>query len=498
MLGRFTFLFDYANKVPIAGSSREPVRFHLWVSLAVAALAAVGVERLQRPGAVRFRGAFGLVVVVLAASALILFYLYAPVWTNPGRWSKPNHLLRYRWLGRELLIGGLRTAAVLALGLGLAWRASRTARPGLRAKLAAGLPVLVLIDLLGAHKDDAPTVDPAYWTSPPEIVDKLKADPSFIRVFATGDRSSGEPGFVSQRIDFMKVRDTLNWSLPAAWGLASAKGETPMIPRRILDYTDSLHYPEGRFDIDSVSHVVTGRFQRASITPSFPVGASYLHVNKNVLPRARLAGKPVYVADRKAATAALVRLKRELLDRIVVEDPARPLDPNAEFAGAATITTDLPEHVVVSVDAQTPAYLVLADSFDPGWSATVDGKPAPIVPAYVAFRAVYVDQGAHTVEFRYRPAGFLLGLALSSIGAVVALILIVLPRRNAVSPVDHVDLATAARLRWAWVAALVLIIALSILKIGPGGNLTVQDRWSRALHPFTWGSGIEAMHQDRK
>ena len=55
MLGKYTFLFDFANQIPVVGSSREPVRFHLWVSLAVAALAAVGVERLARPGFVRLR-----------------------------------------------------------------------------------------------------------------------------------------------------------------------------------------------------------------------------------------------------------------------------------------------------------------------------------------------------------------------------------------------------------------------------------------------------------
>ena len=57
MLGRFTSLFDYMNRVPVVGSSRIPVRYHLWVSLAVAALAAVGVDRLARPGRVRLRAA---------------------------------------------------------------------------------------------------------------------------------------------------------------------------------------------------------------------------------------------------------------------------------------------------------------------------------------------------------------------------------------------------------------------------------------------------------
>ena len=57
MLGKYTFLFDLAHQDPVAGSSREPVRFHLWVSLAVAALAAVGVERLARPDFVPLRSA---------------------------------------------------------------------------------------------------------------------------------------------------------------------------------------------------------------------------------------------------------------------------------------------------------------------------------------------------------------------------------------------------------------------------------------------------------
>ena len=40
MLGKFTVLFDYAHRIPVLGSSRIPVRFHLWLFLALAALTA--------------------------------------------------------------------------------------------------------------------------------------------------------------------------------------------------------------------------------------------------------------------------------------------------------------------------------------------------------------------------------------------------------------------------------------------------------------------------
>ena len=39
--------------------------------------------------------------------------------------------------------------------------------------------------------------------------------------------------------------------------------------------------------------------------------------------------------------------------------------------GSARIAVDLPERVEVEVDARTPAYLVLADTYDTGWTMTV-------------------------------------------------------------------------------------------------------------------------------
>ena len=83
MLGKYTCLFDYAHRLPILGSSREPVRFHLWVSLGVAALAATGVERLGRPGVVSLRSGLVLAGVLVAVSIPIMIYIYTPVWTEP-------------------------------------------------------------------------------------------------------------------------------------------------------------------------------------------------------------------------------------------------------------------------------------------------------------------------------------------------------------------------------------------------------------------------------
>jgi hypothetical protein len=357
---------------------------------------------------------------------------------------------------------------------------------------------LVLADLLGAHIVEAPTVDPRYWIEPPETVRLLKADPNLVRILGGAPKSSGEPGYASNKpIDFLAVRDPLDWSLPIVWHIASSRGETPMKAQRCLDYTDHTITERGLLDIQGVSHVVTGR--RAMPGKLFvqngPAGAAFVYRNPNVLPRARLAGRPVYAEDRLSAIAALRRLTSEsiLRDHLLVEDPSHPLPVDATVSGTARIVQDLPERVVIETDAAKPAYLVLSDTFDPGWSATVDDQPAPIRPAYLAFRAVYLPQGPHTVVFTYRPAGFVLGLELTGCGILLGLILWFSPPRPIELAPDHAKLNWPRGWRTWWFAGLGVIVLLSLVGIGPGGRLVFQSRWTDSVHRFTWGSRLYAM-----
>jgi hypothetical protein len=498
MLGRFTLLFDLANRIPVVGSSRIPVRFHLWVTLAVAALAAVGVDRIERAFRIRLRAASVLVALLVLASIPILLYVYAPVWTDPTRWTQPYHIARYHWLGRELTIALIRTVLVGTTAALTIVAATRTRSLRLRQTMCSLLPLLVMADLLGAHWFDVATVSPSYWTVPPLSARKLKADPSFIRVFGIADRHSGEPGYASEPVDFLSVRDTLAWSLPPVWGLASSSGETPIIPRRMLEYTDHALPNQGRFDIESVTHIVAGRRQALvlrQVEPPERAGTAAIHKNPGALPRARLMGRPYYAESEAAAVAALDRLGGAIRDRVVVEDPDRPLRPDATASGSARITVDDPEHVVVETDSSGPAYLTLSDTYDPGWRAEVDGRPAPVRPAWVAFRAVYVSEGRHRVVFRYRPAGFLTGLAITLAGLAIAALLVAWPRRLASLRPAHDEMAWPATWpRWV-VAAIVVLIAVSAVRFDREGRVTVSPRWSGSFHRFTWGAGIEAMRE---
>jgi hypothetical protein len=499
MLGKYTCFFDFAHRVPVLGSSREPVRFHLWVSVGVAALAASGVERIGRPGAVTLRDGLVLAGLLCLFSIPILIYVYAPVWTQPKRWALPYHLARYRWLGRELLMATLRTVSLAALAWLVARRAIVSTNPAQRSAWASLLPVLILADLLSAHLYDVPGMNPRYWTDPPESAKWLQADPRVVRVFGIGDKHAGEPGYASESVDFLAVRDPLDWSLPLVWHLAASKGNTPMISSRLFDF--AIHAKgRMRFDVEADTHIVTGRRYRYDFgkLAAKQVGAAFIHQNATALPRARLAGRPVYAQDQAHALDALDRLGAGLADHLVVEDPTGPLAGDAVVSGTARIVQEFPERVVVATDSATPAYLVLADTFDPGWSVTVDGRPQPIRPAYVAFRAVYLPAGAHTVDFRYRPAGWELGMVLSGCGILLAVALLCWRSRVAALAPDHKVLAGPPQWRVRLFMALLAVILISAIGIGPSRGPVLNSRWRNSFHRFTWGSGTEAMRANRQ
>ena len=68
-----------------------------------------------------------------------------------------------------------------------------------------------------------------------------------------------------------------------------------------------------------------------------------------------------------------------------------------------------------------PGFVVLVDTWDPGWQATVDGEPATVLRANLALRAVAVPAGEHLVEMRYRPRSVLVGAGFSGVATALLL-----------------------------------------------------------------------------
>jgi hypothetical protein len=79
-----------------------------------------------------------------------------------------------------------------------------------------------------------------------------------------------------------------------------------------------------------------------------------------------------------------------------------------------------PEDVRIRVDATAPAIVVVRNTYDPGWSATVDGRPTAVIATDHLIQGVPVPAGSHEVRLRYRDPDVGRGLAA---GAAVWLLL---------------------------------------------------------------------------
>jgi uncharacterized membrane protein YfhO len=85
-----------------------------------------------------------------------------------------------------------------------------------------------------------------------------------------------------------------------------------------------------------------------------------------------------------------------------------------EAVGKAVVElSENPNEVVIHSVGDQAGWVVLGDTWYPGWRAWVDGEQAPIQHANYVFRAVAVPAGTHEVRMNYRPMWFYGGLGVS-------------------------------------------------------------------------------------
>jgi hypothetical protein len=100
---------------------------------------------------------------------------------------------------------------------------------------------------------------------------------------------------------------------------------------------------------------------------------------------------------------------------------------------ALDVTASAPERMVIHVRASGPELVVVHDSFDPGWSYSVDGSPpAHVLAADYFLQAVPVTAGEHTIVLRYSDPSIGRGLVASGVawGLLLASVAVTWRRRR--------------------------------------------------------------------
>jgi hypothetical protein len=108
----------------------------------------------------------------------------------------------------------------------------------------------------------------------------------------------------------------------------------------------------------------------------------------------------------------LIDLNREL----IVSVPMARKVMHGEVRGTVRPVSLRANRVILDTETDNDGYLYSADTYYPGWRASIDGARTDIYRADLAFRAVFVPKGAHRVVFTYVPLSFYGGLVITLFG----------------------------------------------------------------------------------
>jgi hypothetical protein len=289
-------------------------------------------------------------------------------------------------------------------------------RPALLALLAFDL---VSIGLPGLRRATGPAsaVEPP---GPPALA--RIAGPTSARVYAGAARPVVDPRFVVRNYAEAYTNFWVSWRTRC---LTGNHGAFPAAWRQVMENQLTRYQPVLRawgvswFDLD-----------RAVPAPGLTRIAGDEHEDVYALPGAlgRAYAVPLVVAlqDEDAVARAMAHpgfdpaMVAVTTDRSV--DGSYPGSPDCVIRWIR----DDPQWLVLEATAPDRAFLVVADSDFPGWSAWVDGSRTQIAPTNLLVRGVPLAGGRHRVEMRYETLGMreAVGATRAGLGAWALLALV--------------------------------------------------------------------------
>ncbi len=460
-LGRFDPVYNWLfAHLPLFGLGRYPSKYFLLTTLALSLSAALGIEVLVRPDEDAARKRRVLVAGICCLSV-------AAIWLACGLFWKlhPGHL--EQWVRFEAASGpnpGTKnfgviiahlTAAVLSSGIFASvcsllllssplWR-HRVQMGGIVVLLVAAeiIPANLRLTPLGsdAQVNFAPEVDASIAREGPrEPFRVFPATSTFLRHLSDLEirapngstawfmlfmRRIGQPfyGFMSRTQYSVDTSiDGLNTSDSEEIWKACFAAPQPILRSVLMRLNTPLVLSLDDVTGPGVRHLAT--FDTSS---NFPLKVYWV---ENAVSRVYLASNAEVASSHEDALRRFLRPDFDCWDTVVLEDHRRRATSGLPAAGSTRIERYTSQRITCRVEARVPAYLVLLDSYYPGWRAYVDGSEVGILRANFAFRAVEVPAGRHEVEFRYRPVVFYWGLGLTLVTVLSGVLAVTLMKHS--------------------------------------------------------------------
>ncbi|MDM8532210.1 YfhO family protein [Anaerolineales bacterium HSG25] len=299
---------------------------------------------------------------------------------------------------------------------------------------------VIVLDLVSFGYDYNPTISAEQFYPSTTISQRLTEDQSLFRMTAL------RQDLIPDAHIMFGLSDVRGLDLPIHW----YKQYVNLIPERI----PWLHYGLIFDDVDSpllrvlnLKYVVAGKpdklVNNEHVTNIEQIDELYLAELKTVTPRAFMVYETIISPNDDHTTELLQQEPEAVFRRVILAETTSEwekflnlMSPAESISDSAPPSLEQPTETKVvnltyqpnhsSWQVRTPqaGYLFLSDAYYPGWWAEVNGHPTKIYRANLAFRAIYLPPGEHTVNFRFQPLSFYLGggISVMALGLILALL----------------------------------------------------------------------------
>lgn len=444
-LGRHNPLFEPLREaVPLLAVLRFPEKFAVLFVASLTFCGALGWDwllrerREGRPERADFPLALALVLLATAGALTGLLYRvprladwFVRSYGEPG--LGPEGVARGVAYLRGEGWGALATAAAVAALLALCrWR-----RPPGRL-LAAGATLLLAADLWHYGHGLVETAPAAVLAGPPPVARPRPETRLFIQEANDEPepvpRRGGSAASVRALVRRMEPYSATLWRIPYALNEDFDLMLTPWGARAL----EALHQDWGRNPGDAWRFLGVWSVSRVLLRKDLAVWTAEMARdpeaplmreldNPFLLPRHRFVPRVTWHADPGSALAA-ARAERYAVMRH--EHAVRPGAPRGETAfprpPEPLELEERPGRLRLRYRSRSPAFFVLAETFDEGWRAEVDASPLPAYSTAASQIGVELPAGEHVLELRYRERLLPLGAAvtLATLAAVLGALLL--------------------------------------------------------------------------
>ena len=179
---------------------------------------------------------------------------------------------------------------------------------------------------------------------------------------------------------------------------------------------------QGVLDRLNVARLISDEAPRGLKTPVLAQSpgepAILLLDNPTALPRAYVVPRALPANPKQDPVMEMAWINPR--EAVLMRTNPMDLEPGARQPfQPASFQSLTPDHLKIAVQTQAPGLLVVAETWMPGWSASVNGRTVPVLRGNHAQIVIPLPvPGQYAMELKYHPPGLWIGIACTIIGMV--------------------------------------------------------------------------------